>query len=230
MSILISVDGNIGSGKSSLLRFMKNNVHALCLGKYSNEYEILFLQEPVHEWMKIKDESGETILSLFYNDQTTYAFAFQMMAYISRLNELKNVMKSGKKYIIISERSVFTDKHVFAQMLYDDNLMKKVEFEIYNNWFDSFIGDVPLQGIVYLDVNASKCRERILKRDREGEDVDISYLQRCEQYHEQYVSKYNDKQVLRLDSNIDNETFDHFTKPISEYIYSVLEAESLSKK
>ena len=31
--------------------------------------------------------------------------------------------------------SLFTDKYVFAQMLYDSKKMEKIEYEIYNKWF-----------------------------------------------------------------------------------------------
>ena len=47
MSILISIDGNIGSGKSSLLEMLKHNLNSLCLGEFANDYEFIFLQEPV---------------------------------------------------------------------------------------------------------------------------------------------------------------------------------------
>ena len=50
-----------------------------------------------------------------------------MMAYISRLNKLKQaieMLKLKKNALIITERSLVTDKHVFAQMLYDEKRKK----------------------------------------------------------------------------------------------------------
>ena len=106
MSIIISIEGNIGSGKSTLVDYLKNN--------YTDK-NIVYLQEPVDEWNNIKDENNITILEKFYANQTKYSFAFQMMAYISRLDLLRNSIKNNPNSIIITERSLFTDKYVFAK-------------------------------------------------------------------------------------------------------------------
>ena len=89
---LISIDGNIGSGKSTLMKYLQANMHRFCLSENANEYELVFLQEPVKEWMDIKNKNNETILSLFYENQEKYAFSFQMMAYISRLDLIKKTI------------------------------------------------------------------------------------------------------------------------------------------
>ena len=64
-----------------------------------------------------------------------------MMAYISRLNKLKEAIDSLKlkeNAVIVTERSLMTDKFVFAKMLYDEKKIEKIEYNIYNKWFDSF--------------------------------------------------------------------------------------------
>ena len=61
----------------------------------------------------------------FYKDQQKYAFSFQMMAYISRLALLRRVIRENPNAIIITERSVFTDKEVFAKMLYDEGKIEE---------------------------------------------------------------------------------------------------------
>ena len=96
MSQIISVEGSIGSGKSTLLKRLKDIL------KESNN--IIFLQEPVDEWETIKDKNGITILQKFYEDQEKYSFAFQMMAYISRLSLLKRTIEENPLKIIITER------------------------------------------------------------------------------------------------------------------------------
>jgi deoxyadenosine/deoxycytidine kinase len=80
---LISIDGNIGSGKSTLMANLREH--------YKDEPNVVFLKEPVDEWAAIKDENGITILEKFYEDSEKYAFSFQMMAYISRLKVLKDL-------------------------------------------------------------------------------------------------------------------------------------------
>ena len=82
---IISIDGNIGSGKSTLMEELKAH--------YSSNKNVVFLKEPVDEWETITDENGSTILEKFYENPTKYGFSFQIMAYISRLNIIKQEFK-----------------------------------------------------------------------------------------------------------------------------------------
>ena len=102
---IISIEGNIGSGKSTILHMLKS---------YSKQ-NYIFVQEPVEEWNNIRDKEGETILSHFYRDNKQYSFQFQMMAYISRLNLLRKIIKENPNAVIITERCLYTDKFVFAK-------------------------------------------------------------------------------------------------------------------
>jgi len=205
--ILVSIEGNIGSGKSTLLENLRNN--------YGNDMYVEFLKEPVSEWEEIKDKEGNTMLKKFYSDQKKYAFPFQMMAYISRLSILRETIKNiknktnankHKKYIIITERSLFTDKHVFAKMLFDQGNIEDVCYQIYLNWFDEFAKDFPINHTVYVNASPEKCYERIHKRARDGEEViPLAYLKECHNYHEVFLDEKNGitTKKLVLDGNID---------------------------
>ena len=94
-------------------------------GKY------IFLEEPVEDWESIQD-NNINIIEKFYENVEKYSFPFQMMAYISRLSNLRNIIKKYPESIIITERSLFTDKYVFAKMLFDSNKMNIYEYKIYN--------------------------------------------------------------------------------------------------
>ena len=118
MPLILSIDGNIGSGKSTL--------YADLQVYYANNPDICFVPEPVDEWSKIVDHQGTPILTNLYKDTSKYAFRFQMMAYISRLVILKQALTKGYD-IIISERSLNTDRNIFAKMLYDDGKICEVE-------------------------------------------------------------------------------------------------------
>ena len=128
---IISIEGNIGTGKSTFLENLESKI-------YTNQKQsksILFLKEPVDIWESIKDENGHTILEKFYKDQRRYAFTFQVMAYISRLSLLKRAIKENPECkVIIIERSLIADKNIFMQMLYDDGQVEQMEYEIYNRW------------------------------------------------------------------------------------------------
>jgi deoxyadenosine/deoxycytidine kinase len=182
---IISIEGNIGSGKSTLLTNLKNY--------YKDYNNIVFLKEPVDEWEKIKDENGVTILEKFYENQEKYSFSFQMMAYISRLKLLRDIFKEcngDKKIIIITERSLYTDKMVFAKMLYDSGKIEHVNFQIYLNWFNTFAEEFPVHKIIYVKTLPTICHYRINQRSRNGEDnIPLNYLEACNNYHENMLNK-----------------------------------------
>jgi len=200
---IISIEGNIGSGKSTLLANLKKY--------YENNPNVVFLKEPVDEWEKIKDENGVTILEKFYTDQNKYSFAFQMMAYVSRLKVLRDALKEHnreKKIILITERSLYTDKMVFAKMLFDTGKMEYVNYQIYLNWFDTFSEEFPVHKVIYVKTEPEKCFERISIRARDGEsNIPLEYLESCSEYHDNMLDKTmvdcvcNDQ--LILNGNID---------------------------
>lgn len=183
---IISIEGNIGTGKSTFLENLESNIN-----KSNPEMgnQILFLKEPVDIWESIKDEQGHTILEKFYKDQRRYAFTFQVMAYISRLSMLKRAIKENPDCkIIIIERSLIADKNIFMQMLYDDGQVEKMEFEIYNRWYKEFIDEYRVNAIVYLDSDPDICSARIGKRNRNGEDgIPLAYLEKCRDYHKKWL-------------------------------------------
>jgi len=222
----ISIEGNIGSGKSTLLANLREH--------YKNNVNVIFLKEPVDEWAKIKDINGTTILEKFYADQEKYSFSFQMMAYVSRIKVLRDTLKEKQKdnqekkqYIIITERSLYTDKMVFAKMLYDSGKIEDVNYQIYLNWFDTFSGEFPVHKVIYVKAAPEKCYERIAKRSREGEEnIPLEYLTACSLYHDNMLDKTVDSCVcneqLILDGNIDiyeNKTqVDEWIQEIEQYI------------
>lgn len=193
---ILSIEGNIGSGKTTLMANLRE--------EYKNNPHVIFLKEPVDEWETIKDANGKTILEKFYADQEKYSFAFQMMAYISRLNVLRKALKcieSDKKYIIITERSLNTDRYVFAKMLYEAGKMEDVCYQIYLNWFDTFSEEFPVHKVVYVKTAPEICHARISNRGRQGEDcIPVEYLTSCDKYHEEMLQS---TEKLVLDGNID---------------------------
>lgn len=196
MARIYTVEGNIGSGKSTFVRNLRR-----WYMKAHPGFEIVFLEEPVKDWESIKDKDNTTILEKFYGNQSKYAFAFQMMAYISRLAILKRAVEQNPKAVIITERSLYTDKEVFAKMLYEDDKIEDVEYQIYLKWFDEFQKEYPLEGIIYLVTDYKTCHERIEKRNRGGENgISMFYLNMCGDYHNKWI--YNDcfqKNLLEID-------------------------------
>jgi len=224
---IVSIEGNIGSGKSTLLETLKTI--------FKENSNIVFLREPVDEWEKIKDKDGNTMLQKFYANQKEYSFAFQMMAYISRLTILRETVRDimnkvsldnekinkQNKYIIITERSLYTDKFVFAKMLYDQGKIEDVMYQIYLNWFDEFAKDFPVNDVIYVNTDPTKCYERIHKRARVGEEViPLEYLTACHDYHNAFLNETTGIKATQLVLNGNLDIFQN-SQIIDEWIISI---------
>jgi deoxyguanosine kinase len=191
---IISIEGNIGSGKTTLLKSLKDNL--------KDNNDIIFLREPVDEWLNIKDSDGISILEKFYKNQERYSFPFQMMAYITRLSILRDAVKINPNATIITERSLYTDRQVFAKMLFDQGKIEDVNYQIYLKWFDEFTKDFQIFKNVYVKADPEICHQRISKRARQGEEViPLEYLKECDKYHEEFLE--NETNKILLDGNID---------------------------
>lgn len=217
MPFIISIEGNIGSGKSTLLKNLKTYNAA---GVSDNKF--IFVQEPVEEWNNIKDKSGESIIQKFYANQKDYAFSFQIMAYITRLRKLMEVVEKNPESIIICERSLETDKYVFAQMLYDDDKIREIDWVIYNYWFNSFMDKIKTNLIIYMKTLPVNCHKRILERNRSGEVIPIEYLENCDKYHTNWLEDTS-AEVITLNGNTDinnAEEYNTLLKTVTDIIES----------
>lgn len=212
---LVSIDGNIGSGKSTLLAKIQTNMK-----------NIIVIPEPVEEWINTVDEKNNNILQIFYENKTRWGYTFQSFAYITRLILMKQYIDNIKQYkwniltniyyrlarkpfIIISERSIFTDRYIFAQMLKDTNCISCIEFNIYLQWFDYFAKDIALDYIIYVRNSPESSMFRINKRHRnEEKEIQKAYIQDVFNYHEDWLITQNfqiKNQVIIIDGEDDFE-------------------------
>ena len=209
---IICIEGNISSGKSTTVNELKE--------MFKDNKRVCFLLEPLAIWESIRDNENNNMITKFYGNIRKYSFAFQMMAYISRLNILREALNNEEVDVIITERSLFTDKNVFAKMLFDDNMMEDVEHQIYMKWFNTFINDLPDAKMFYIRTEPEVALERLLKRNREGEDVGLEYLKRVHKYHDDWL--LNDPNVDVFDGNVDITSSQRPSQQIAIIIHNLL--------
>jgi deoxyadenosine/deoxycytidine kinase len=216
-SNMFSIEGNIGSGKSTFLSLLKNSKKFNDIQQQLNR-PIVFIPEPVEQWQTIKDtNTDETIIEKFYADQDRYAFSFQMMAYITRLSIIRKTMKENPNAVLISERCLDTDRNIFAQMLFENGKISDIEFQIYKKWFEEFKSDIT-QRHIYITTPTELCHSRIKQRNRKGEEIPFDYLQECDLYHQTWLNKPS---VIRIDGR---ESFNEpavFERMMQQLIYSI---------
>lgn len=224
---IISIEGNIGSGKSTLFNKLKTYLQA--------NYAVVFIEEPLSEWVNTTDKNGKSILEKYYADQEKYAFPFQMLAYITKLRKLIETFKENPTAIVITERSLYSDRLIFAKMLYDSGKINDISYTIYLKWFDYFINQINypnqlLHHMIYINTDPQICYERIKLRNRDGENlIPLEYLQSCDKYHAEMINPNNlfeniSPNILVLNGNItrndtENKWEDEFID-ICNYIFN----------
>lgn len=210
--MIVSIEGNIGSGKSTFCKYLKDDFTS-CY----NKTNVHFIDEPVEEWLSIKDSHGN-LLEHFYKSPEKYSYCFQMTAYISRLVNLKKTLKQAHTNdIIIMERSVFSDYNVFAKMLHETGKINDIEYQSYQMWFNHFLEELPDIVFVYLKTDSIKCYERVAKRSRAEEDkMTLEYLMVCEKYHNQWLGL--ESQVLEFDGNADTTMYHKYSDILKHMI------------
>jgi deoxyadenosine/deoxycytidine kinase len=179
---IVSVEGNIGAGKSTLIEELQQ--------KYIDDRRFLFLLEPVNQWENVKDKHGNNMLQKYYDNPIKYAFAFQIMAFQTRLQLLKDALEyiDDEVTTIIMERSLDADYHIFAKMLFEEGLMEDVEFQIYLQMATEALKEYGVDGMIWLDTDYEECFRRMEKRSREGEEkISLPYLRKCHEYHIEWL-------------------------------------------
>ena len=153
-----------------------------------------------------------------------------MMAYITRLSQLRKEIKNAPdNSIIITERCLYTDRNVFAKMLYDSGDIEDIEYTIYLKWFDTFAEDFPISKVIYVNTDPEICHMRIEKRSRTGEsNIPLEYLQNCHKYHNNMLDVNSQdcvcKNQLVLNGNVDmyenKEQISEWIDQINTFIYN----------
>lgn len=199
---LIVVEGNIGTGKSTLLNILAQNI------------KVNLIPEPTKKWQQVGQ--SENLLDLFYKDIPRWAYTFQSYAFLTRVHAtIEHLSNGGDDTIHILERSVYCDRFCFAKNCYESGLMTSLEWHIYKEWFSWLVENFSPKpsGFIYLRTDPEVSYKRIMKRQRHEEaGIPFPYLQALHNKHEDWLmhkkeglSSLNNIPVLVLDCNNDFE-------------------------
>lgn len=225
MCKLISVEGSIGVGKSTMIKELVKRANTM-----DNDKIYILIPEPVDEWKKVLI-GGVDILTCFYQNKKEFAFSFQLLALhtrrkmmLQKVAEAKDLMKtSNKEVILITERTLFSDKYIFATMLHNEGFITDAEMTIYNLWNEDFCKDIIVDKFLYLNPSPNFCLDRVRYRNRDGEDsIDLQYLQLCQKQHdvffEEHISKVHHKIVDTSKNPLGSDQYNKLIDDIIQYI------------
>lgn len=174
----IAIEGNIGSGKTTLARRLAEHYTAqLILEEFQNN----------------------PFLENFYKDPTRYAFPLELSFLADRYQQLKTILPQQDLFAttIISDY-IFPKTKIFAR-----NNLDESEYELFSRMAD--ILRIELQKpdlLIYLDCKVSKLQENIKERGRPFEqNIEDSYLENIEQGYQTFLKTEKSIRLLRVDVN-----------------------------
>lgn len=195
----IVVDGLIGAGKTTLINLLTEKYNK------SGEYKVCPILEPVDIWR----DTGA--LAHFYKDIDAHAYEFQTFAFVTRIKRVLDILESNPDAdIYILERSIFTDRFIFVEMLKDK--FGPTRMKMYDMWWDMWSRLLPINinTWIYLDTSLEEANRRICMRDRTEESaVSLDYQRALQQTHINFFDqlKTQGKHVIIIEPGLMDTNF-----------------------
>merc|ERR1719187_2390136 len=117
--LMIAVEGNIASGKSTFLNLL------------AERSEVAIFPEPVDRWTNV---GGQNLFRSMMEDGKRWMAAFQLFSSLTR-TEMAYKAAEAQAPISIMERSLFSERYYFVQMMAEMGSLTKGEFSILDRWF-----------------------------------------------------------------------------------------------
>ena len=173
-----TVDAIIGAGKTTLIKKIVeyNNKIWEEQQKQNIDFEddegdiiekipkICPVYEPVDVWR------NDNALQLFYENVEQHCLEFQMYACNTRVNALiDTVIANPDADIYLLERSIWTDKHIFVEML--KPVLGETRLNMYYKNFNliSLLTPIKITKWIFLDLNMDEVFNRLHNRNRDEE-------------------------------------------------------------
>ncbi len=173
----IVIEGNIGSGKTSLAQ------------QIARDHQARMILE------RFEDNS---FLPKFYQDPDQYAFPLEMSFLADRFQQLKEELRSGQLFSPFTVADYFIDK----SLIFARQTLKKDEYTLYSRLFDIISASLPRPDlVVYLYNNIPNLLRNIRNRGRSYEqDMQAAYLEKIQQGYFDYFRNISGRRILIVDA------------------------------
>lgn len=169
----ITVEGNIGSGKTTLAKMLAEHFHARVI---------------------LEEFADNPFLPKFYAHPEQYAFPLELFFMAERYKQLKDVLHAKDIFgqVTVSDY-LFTKSLLFAKT----NLTEE-EYQLYSRLFHIINPQlVQPELLIYLHAPVKKLQENIRKRNRPYEqDIGDDYLFRIQEAYMQYIRLHTHKTLI----------------------------------
>jgi len=174
----IAIEGNIGSGKTSLAT------------KISKDYNAKLILE------QFEDNS---FLPKFYEDQTRYAFPLELSFLAERYQQLKDLLSNQD----IFKDFTISDYFINKSLIFSRKTLQSEEYKLYHQLFEIISQMLPRPDLlVYLYSSVERLQANIKKRDRSYEqNIENDYLEGIQQSYIDFIKHQKDLRILIIDTN-----------------------------
>ncbi len=172
------IEGNIGSGKTSLVN------------KVADEFGARTLLEGFDD---------NPFLPKFYDDQEKFAFPLEMSFLADRYNQLK---RNIREFELFSSFLV-SDYYFMKSLIFAQNTLSTDEYLLYERFFYIIYEKLPKPDLyIYLHADVEKLMQNIAKRGRSYEqNIDPAYLEQICQGYFRFFRQQDDFPIVVIDTN-----------------------------
>ncbi|MBT3571842.1 MAG: deoxynucleoside kinase [Flavobacteriales bacterium] len=192
----IAIEGNIGSGKTTLATMLANDMDARLV---------------------LEQFADNPFLPKFYSDPEKHAFPLELFFMAERYHQLKNLKEQD-----LFKPQIVSDYFFVKSKLFAQNNLKKDEMQLFNRLFDIMLSSLSKPDLlVYLYSDVERLQQNIKNRGRDFEqNISDEYLQNIQDKYLDFLRKQSDFPVLLLDvTNVDFVTDKNIYDKIGELIF-----------
>jgi len=190
---IVTIDGNIGSGKSSILNYL----HKM--------YKIPIDLEPVESW--------NNFLTKLY-DSKLDVFKFQVRIWLDRC-----WIQEKSDTIVLMERSPYFIKHTFINTAYNLDMITEHEYNILVDLHKKTDSLWSSNTYIYLRSNPENCFKRLKKRGRPSEkNITEDYINMLHDSHEENYRQALENKMNIIVIDVDDKSIPEIADEILEYL------------
>ena len=178
----IVIEGNIGTGKSTLAKLISQDFNARLV---------------------LETFADNPFLPKFYNNKERYAFPLELSFLAERYKQLKNDFDTADLFHDVT----LADYHFFKSLIFAAKTLPEDEYRLYRQIFDIIYNMTPSPDLyIYLHRPIPILLDQIKKRGRTYEkNIDAIYLKNIQDGYFQFFKEHPEMPVLIL--NLDDLNF-----------------------
>ncbi|MDZ4663291.1 MAG: 2-amino-4-hydroxy-6-hydroxymethyldihydropteridine diphosphokinase [Bacteroidota bacterium] len=189
---VICIEGNIGSGKTTLA------------GDLSKELGALLIEERFED---------NILLPSFYKDPKQFAFALELSFLLDRFEQLQKVMS-------LKHRHIICDYSIYKCLWFAKVNLKKYQYKAFKELFTLVSGALQKPDLfIYLETSVGNLKNNISKRGRIYEKgIQTNYLKKLDKEYKKGLAKLSVPQLHYSISSYDKDTSQRISKQVLEKI------------